>query len=348
MSAADPSLGAGPSPAAGPIFIGGPDRCGKTLLSAILGSHPDIAISAVGSNMWTFFYAQFGDLANDRNFDQCLAAMLRYRHVRFLEPDPERIRREFRAGEPTYARLFALFQEHHAERLGKPRWGDQTGLVERYAEEIFAAYPGVRMIHMIRDPRDRYEASLALWPKGKGRVGGASARWRYSVDLGERNLRRSPDRYRFVRYEDLVRRPDETARALAAFVGVEFVPRMLELRDMPTYRAKLEGSVRNAGGDPDAPGALISPAFVGGYRGRIPERELAFMQGRLGSRMRRHGYEIDEIRLSPMERLRYAAVDLPLNFVRMHTWQGLETVQHRAPRLFGRNPVRAKLIAGEG
>ena len=26
------------------------------------------------------------------------------------------------------------------------------------------------MIHMIRDPRDRYEASLALWPEGKMRA----------------------------------------------------------------------------------------------------------------------------------------------------------------------------------
>ncbi|HEY7736134.1 MAG TPA: sulfotransferase [Candidatus Limnocylindrales bacterium] len=331
-----------------PVFIGGPDRCGKTLLAAILGSHPEIAISAVGSNMWTFFYGQFGDLGEDRNLDRCLAAMLRYRHVRFLDPDPVRLRRDFVSGSRTYPRLFALFQEQHAERLGKPRWGDQTGLVERYAHEIMDAYPDAVMIHMVRDPRDRYEASLALWPKGRGRVGGASARWRYSMDLGERNRQRYPDRYRFVRYEDLVSRPEETARSVCELTNVSFVPEMLELRGMPTYRAKLESSVRAAGGDPEVPGALISPAFIGGYRGRIEPRELLFMQDRLRSRMRTHGYAPDPVRLSPAERVRYTLLDLPLNLVRMHGWERLEAVQHRLPGVFGRTPVRAKLLAGEG
>ena len=99
-----------------PIFIGGPDRCGKTTLRAFLVSHPNISIPAVGSNMWTYFFGQFGDLAVHENFDRCLSAMLQYKHVAFLRPDEQRIRREFSQGEPTYARLFALFQEHHAER----------------------------------------------------------------------------------------------------------------------------------------------------------------------------------------------------------------------------------------
>jgi hypothetical protein len=331
-----------------PIFIGGPDRCGKTLLAAILGSHPEIAISAVGSNMWTYFYRQFGDLGDDTNLDRCLAAMLRYRHVRFLEPDLDRLRRDFVAGQRTYARLFALIQQQLADRQGKPRWGDQTGLVERYADEIMAAYPGARMIHMVRDPRDRYEASLALWPKGRGRVGGASARWRYSIDLGERNRQRYPARYLMLRYEDLVTRPEETIRRVCEFVDAPFAPEMLELRGMPTYRAKLEASVREAGGDPEAPGALISPAFIGGYRGRIAPRELAFMQGRLRAHMRAHGYQLDRIPFSLPERLRYALVDLPLNLARMHGWQRLEAVQHRLPGWFGRTPVRAKVLAGEG
>ena len=177
-----------------PIIIGGPDRCGKTLLRALLVSHPNIAIPAVGSNYWTFFYGQFGDLARPENFERCLAAMLRYKHALFLRPDPERIRQEFRQGEPSYGRLFALFHRHYAEREGKPRWGDQTGLIERYADEVLAAYPGAKIVHMIRDPRDRYEASLALWPKGRMRAGGATARWRYSARLAQRNLRRHPQR----------------------------------------------------------------------------------------------------------------------------------------------------------
>src|SRR5690606_19411988 len=134
---------------------------------------------------------------------------LDYSHVQYLNPDPARIRREFWQGEPTYARLFALLHEHYAEQQGKARWGDQTGLLECYADLLFAADPRAKMIQMIRDPRDRYAASLIRSPEGKGRAGGATARWLRSVRLAERNRRRYPDRYMVVRYESLVTQPEE-------------------------------------------------------------------------------------------------------------------------------------------
>ena len=165
----------------GPIYIGGLDRCGKTTLSGFLTSHPRISVPAVGSNLWPYFYRQFGDLAQKENFERCLDAMLRYKHAVFLQPDPAWLRRDFAAGPRTYARLFELFHLQFAAREGKPRYGVQTGLIERYADELFTAYPGVRVIHMVRDPRDRYEASLTRWPDGRGRAGGAAARWSYSA-----------------------------------------------------------------------------------------------------------------------------------------------------------------------
>ena len=134
----------------GPILLAGVAHSGKTLLRLALSSHPRLAFSR-RTYMWTRFYNRYGDLREPRNFERCLAAMLAHKPTRALDPDPNRIRREFRQGEPTYARLFALFHEHYAERLGRSRWGDQLGFVERYADLIFAAYPDARMIHMVRD-----------------------------------------------------------------------------------------------------------------------------------------------------------------------------------------------------
>lgn len=320
----------------GPIYIGGPDRCGKTLVAALLGSHSRIAIPIVGSNLWTFFYGQYGDLADGRNLDRCLAALDRYKHARFLELDLPRLRREMRSGEASYARLFALVHEHFAERAGKPRWGDQSGLVERYAECIFASLAGVRFIHMVRDPRDRYEGSLRMWPSGRGRAGAAVARWRYSIDLGERNARRWPDRYRMLRYEDIVRDPESVVRELCAFVGEEFEPAMLEIPDAPTYRAKLL-----AGGDG---GRLITPSHIGDYRGRVPAHDLAFMQQQLRTRMRRLGYEADPIPMSPVERASYVLARWPAQAGRMLVWEAIERAQHRFPGLVGRRPPASKTV----
>jgi hypothetical protein len=325
----------------GPIFIAGTDRAGKTLVSAVLSSHSRISVPAVGSNLWTLFYRRFGDdLSEPASLEQCLRELMLYKHVRFLDPDVERLRRDFSAGAPTYARLFALLQEQYAERSGKPRWGDQTGLIEGYAQPIFSAYPDARFVHMLRDPRDRYEASVSLWPDGRLRVGGAVARWLYSSHHAERNVERHRDRYCVVRYEDLVRSPEATIRDIWGFIGETYEPEMLELRGMPTYRAKLLGSA-------DAPtplGGVITDVHVGRYRGRIPARELRFMEWRAGSRMQRHGYELERPVLSGWNRMRFSVLDLPLNLARMAVWNARQAVAERFPTRFGRRPPRHHLV----
>ncbi|MGI8658264.1 MAG: sulfotransferase family protein [Candidatus Limnocylindria bacterium] len=326
--------------AEGPIFIGGPDRCGKTMLAAILGSHSRIAIPIVGSNLWTFFYGQYGDLNDDANFDRCLAALMRYKHALFLKPEVPRLRAELPRDGRSYAGLFERIHAHFAERAGKPRWGDQTGLIERYADQVLGSYPGAVMLHMVRDPRDRYEASLKLWPDGRARAGGAAARWAYSVRLGERNLRRHPDRYRMVRYEDLVSDPERTVRGLLELLGEAYEPPMLLMGDAPTYRRRL------AGGEEPAPDrTLISDEHIGDYEnGRVPQLELAFLERALAGPMGRLGYG----GRTPTTGLRARAIYLfgtrPLNSARMAAWMSLEALQHRFPRLMGRNPVRAKVV----
>ena len=325
-----------------PIFIGGPDRCGKTTLQAFLSSHPDISIPAVGSNFWTYFYGQYGSLSQPENFERCLAAMLHYKHALFLKPDAERIRNEFQMGEPSYARLFALFHEHFAEREGKPRWGDQTGLVERYADQIFAAYPGAKMLHMLRDPRDRYEASLAMWPDGKARVGGAAARWLYSAAWARRNLKRYPQRYKIVRYETLVRQPEQTLREVCAFLDEEYLPEMLTMDGSPGHREKLR-----QGASQSSSAIALSTDFIGRYRNVIPKEEIAFLQLVSGRQMAVFGYEQDLLRFSPKERARFTLIDLPLNSLRMGAWLAQEMVQQRFPGRWGRKPAAHMIIRTE-
>ena len=252
-------------------------------------------------------------------------------------------RREFAQGPATYERLFALFLIHFAEREGKPRWGAQTGLIEVYADELFAAHPSAGVIHMVRDPRDRYEASLARWPDGKGRAGGAAARWRYSTGLAERNLRRYPGRYLVVRFELLLREPERTVRAVCTFLGEELDPAMLAMEGAPKHRELLR-----EGADEGAEGAeLLSERFIGRYRGRVPPAELAFLQLHAGREMRRLGYELEPVRPGPVGRLRFVVYEWPRQAARMSAWRGVEAVQRRFPRLVGRKPARRMIVARE-
>jgi hypothetical protein len=292
----------------GPIFVGGLDRSGKTLMRLSLSSHPHIAMTR-RTYTWTDVYGRYGDLGQPENFERCLAAMLKNRHMAVLEPDAERIRREFWQGEASYGRLFALFHQHYAEREGKRRWGDQLAFIEHYADQVFAAYPGARMIHMVRDPRDRYEASTAPRQRRGGKAGMATARWLASAVLGQRNLRRYPGRYTIVRYEALLADRERVLRDVCAFVGEEFAPGMLTLEG--AMRFGREEDEAEAQRD-DRPRAALSP------------REVAFVQAYARREMAAYGYQPRQVRLSLGERLLFYCVDLPANLARAAAWRTIE------------------------
>ena len=295
----------------GPILLAGVAHSGKTLLRLALSSHPRLAFSR-RTYMWTRFYNRYGDLREPRNFERCLAAMLAHKPTRALDPDPNRIRREFRQGEPTYARLFALFHEHYAERLGRSRWGDQLGFVERYADLIFAAYPDARMIHMVRDPRNRYAASIDGRRRRMGAVGVATARWLQSVELAERNQQRYPDRYKVVRCEDLATRFEESLRDICFFLGENYVAGMLTLDGALRFS---DGQDDESSGERVLDSALAALGDVATTT--ISRREVAFIQAQARSAMTACRYDLKPNRLSLLERLLFYGVDWPVNLAGM-------------------------------
>lgn len=298
----------------GPIFLAGVSGSGKTALRLALSSHPRIAISR-RTYMWTRFYDRYGDLARSECFERCLKAMLAHEPIWALNPDPERIRREFWQGDPTYARLFALFHQHYAERLGRARWGDQLGFVERYADLIFTSYGDAKMIHMVRDPRDRREAPVADSRRRVGVVGAATSRWLYSASLAKRNQRRYPDRYKVVRCEALVLHFEETLRDVCNFLDEDFVPGMLTMEGAPRFGDDHRGEV---GPEPD-PEEVLSG--LGRASGATSDREIAFIQTLAGRDMLSLGYDLAPTRLSLKERLRLYAVDWPTNLASALAWR---------------------------
>ena len=154
----------------GPVYVAGLERSGTSLMFALLASHPQLAMTR-RTNLWTYFYKQYGDLSQQANFESCLRMMMRYKRLAVLQPDPDRIRHDFRQGPKTYAGLFEIIEQHFAERQGKPRWGDKSLNTERYAREIISSYPGARILHMIRDPRDRYASVITRWKVRRGGIG---------------------------------------------------------------------------------------------------------------------------------------------------------------------------------
>lgn len=283
----------------GPIFIGGLAHSGKTPVRMVLGAHPEISMTR-RTHLWDRFFGRFGDLTEPRNLEHCLRAMLVDRGVARLHPDPSRIRQELLDGPVTYARLFGLLHGHHAEGLGRRRWGDQLGGVERFADAIFAGFPSARMIHMIRDPRADAVRGRRRW----GAVGWETGRWLASAELAEQNRRRYPGRYRVVRYESLSSAPTDTIRDLCAFLDEELLPSMREVLATIAMR-------RQADMDGDRVGTSSGSAAA-----------LAFVDRYAGQGLRALDYPTTTgAWLSTRDRLSFALVNRPLNRMSMTAWR---------------------------
>jgi len=166
------------------VFVGGLDRSGKTYMRFMLESHPDFIFSK-RTNMWTRYYKKFGSLDQGENFQRCLDAMAKNKHIQALEPDFGQIRADWQKGPWSYPRLFELIHTQYMARHKKNIWGDQTEFLERYAPQILQAYPGAKFIHLLRDPRDRYEAILNKSVK-RHSPGIATARWLLSASLAKK------------------------------------------------------------------------------------------------------------------------------------------------------------------
>jgi hypothetical protein len=294
-----------------PIFIGGLERSGKTYMRMILAAHPHLVFSH-RANMWTSYYNRYGDLNQGDNLKRCMAEMLESKHIRSLISDPTRLNRDIGTAPVSYSSLFTLIHEQHALKMGKLRWGDQTEFIERYTDAIFAVYPNARIIHMLRDPRDRFEA-MQHKSHRRGGLGVATARWKISATLAQRNQSKYPEQYKVVCYETLVTSPNSTLFETCEFIGEEFFIEMLRMQEETRFN-------KNESDDTEESSGPLTTKYIGCYHNKLRASEIAYIQKQVGVLMSAFGYTVTPIRLSWKERLRFHLLDEAVNSFYKLSW----------------------------
>jgi hypothetical protein len=201
----------------GPVFVTGLADSGKTPLGRMLTDRTSIVITR-HTQLWRRFAGRFGDLRQTENLQRCLATLLGDPAVTRLGLDTERVRASLADVEPTYTAIFSRLHAQYAEQRGKRRWGEQCGGLETYAPQLLRDLPAARVIHLVRDPVMSYRIASGRVGKGPGRLGRFTARWVASAELARAHVERFPEQYLVVRYESLTSRPEETTRAVCAFL----------------------------------------------------------------------------------------------------------------------------------
>jgi hypothetical protein len=308
----------------GPIYIAGLERTGTSLMYALLASHPNIAMTR-RTNLWRHFYGQFGELGETANLDACLDLMTRYKRLVRYNIDWEEVRRSFAAGEPTYGRLFALVETSATVNQDKPRWGDKSLHTERYFEAVVEAFPNVRVIHMIRDPRDRFASSQTRWERRRGGIGAGAAEWLDSVELAFRNIALAEVNYLLLTYEELVAEPEAALRRVCEFVGETYAPEMLQLEGAKDFTAP-NSSYEVTGGQ------TISTRSVGRYRTVLASPQIRFIEDRTRVHMDYFGYQLDLPDRGTLDSLKYHALTWPVETLRSGAWRLLNSKRNRTGR----------------
>jgi hypothetical protein len=312
----------------GPIFLAGTDRSGIGLVAEILDAHPEIAISR-RTNFWRFYDRRFGDLAIPVNLERCVDEMLRYRRITDLGVDRAELLEQLRQGTPTYGRLFDAIQRQHLRNRGRRRWGDKSLNTEGHVRRVFREFPDARVIHVLRDPRDRYASQASHRGASRGGLGAGTDLWCWSAGRARRNGERYGDRYSVVRYEDLVAGAAEVIEDLCAFLGEERAPQMMP---RPGTGAPVDRS--------EPWPRPINADSVGRYRRDLTAREIASIQRTAGRMMRRFGYRTDDVRLTRGERILASSVDVPA-----HVGAGLASRVRREVTRFERDrPSQRRVV----
>ncbi len=297
------------------LFVVGNSRSGTTMMGRILGNHDDV---------FTFgelhFFGQLWSPASSTELDISEATELAaklfciqregYRmhggHQRFLEeagPFCESI-----TGYPiSPVVLFSEFLRFEASRNGNSIPCDQTPRNVFYMDEILKSYPQVKIINMIRDPRDVLLSKKRKWKRRF--LGGTnlplkesfrdwlnyhpitiSRIWQTAVSAADKFSEH--DNVISIYFEKLLAAPEDTVSQICDFVGIDYCQSLLKVPQV--------GSSVNA----DAPDNLgINPNRAGNWHdknrneGKLNSSELYISQKVNGSLMRKHNYEL--VRIQP-------------------------------------------------
>jgi len=321
-----------PAPSGGgtPVFfVTGLGKSGTRWLTKILDSHPEVLCKGEGR----FFSAGWRRADLDPANEKALASSLYYAltHSEYLRLWIERSVWS-RDGDPD-EHLNALmrlateyFLVEELSKSGKRLVGDKSPLLdEGFMREVGAVYPGARVIHIIRDGRDRTVSSMhrgwrrasqgylhRLSPeelaRGEALRGGSRGLTQTGVFTEEwlrqaaRNWRLLVGRavedgpallgsdYTEVRYEDLLERPNEEVERLLGFLGVDTEKSLVEHCVSSASFEKLSKGRERGQEDPTS---FYRKGVAGDWKNLFNERDRQVYKEEAGELLIRLGYERD-------------------------------------------------------
>lgn len=277
-----------------PIFVIGAERSGTTLLMAMLGCHPRIAVPEVG---WLFprFYPylySYGNLGDEDNLRTLADEMLFGLNVHMwgMDLNPRTAVDVLLSNlrERSFAGVYCAMHELYSEKNGnKPRWGQKTPHNLYFVGPIKECFPNAQFVFITRDGRDA-SADYLESSFGPMNIFAAAESWKLcqnAVTPWREVL--SPDDWMDVQYETLVREPERILRDVCTFLGEDYAPEMLEFHK--TEFCQNRGCTK----DHKPLGKPVSDKYIGIYKQLLSLRDQQVFAAVAGQELVESGYSLD-------------------------------------------------------
>ncbi|WP_123631390.1 sulfotransferase family protein [Salinisphaera orenii] len=265
-------------------IIVGVGRSGTSLVHSMLGSHSALALPPE-----TAFLRR---LVVSKDF----ARSCRNGHGVATLDDDDRLQRVGLTGAELVAAagdgarpvdVYRSFLRLYRVKMGKPYSGDKDPRAIEWLGAASVALPGVRIIHVVRDPRDvLLSKKKADWSSTRGVLWHVFAA-RVQLRLGRGSGRRMRlGHYCELIYEELLDNPSGELQRLCAFLGLDYEHAMLDFG----HEAQRLVSPGEMQWKKETLGPLLSNNR-GKWRGQLRDWEVALVEQVCGEHFRLGGYE---------------------------------------------------------
>lgn len=281
--AASPLAPTGPAAPLHPVFVVGCQRSGSTMLGAMLGAHPEIVCIPEAQFTVELMPSDPGAAIDPADV---IDRVVRHWRFRIWEFDLGQRRPARNAIKPSYRAAIEWLVREYAASVGRPRarfWVDQDPGNVRSIWKLSQHFGDAKFIHIVRDGRG-VAASMIPLDWGPNEIYTAAHWWQRHLSYAfVAAAALEPGRLLHVRYEDVVQRTEPTMRTIAAFLGIEFAPNMLNttglrLPKFTRYQHQLIGAPPQAG-------------RVESWRRTLSHREIEIFEAVVGDLLPLLGYQ---------------------------------------------------------
>lgn len=267
-----------------PILLTGVYRSGTTILSCMLGAHPELNFTYGSVNYLRWFVKKGISPANYKDIVLETKHRLLKRYKKDIDAKSIIRSIERYQDEVSHSHIYSSIMEDFFGSETK-RWGEKTLLEWTNIPTFLDLYSNSKAIHIVRDPRDVVSSFKGMTFEPGNRYLDAIFACMHSMDACLRYKKELPsNRYYAVAYESLVENPEHELAKISDFLDIDYSDSMM---DRTKYKDQFGDSL-NAGSHTSYNDN--SKIKTGRWKDKLGNLDRAIIEGMLAKQLMEFDY----------------------------------------------------------